>query len=759
MNVFELMATLSLDTDDYDSSLESSEKKADSFGKKLKSGIRTAAKVGTAAVVAFTGATVAAGTALVNGVTNLSEYGDNIDKMSQKLGVSSEAYQKWDYVLGQAGTSMDNMAMGLKTLTNKMDDAKNGSEDALAMFEKLGISLEDLEGMTREDLFEAAIAGFQGMADSTERAALANDLFGRSGQELAPLFNTTTEETKELLKASEDLGFVLSEETVKASADYQDALDTMQRTMGGVKNNLLAEFMPSITTVMDGITKLFSGNSSEGLGLINNGIRNITKKITQALPEIIKIGSEVVSTLVEAFMMSLPEIVEMGTSIIVTLAEGIVENMDYIVEAGASILESILGAIPEFISSLVSQIPTIFESIVNAVLESAASLLEAIVTLVTTIAETLASPDAITSIVQSGLNLLLGLVDGILSAIPKIIEAIPQIVTGIISAILASIPLIIQAGIDLLTSLIKALPDIIKAIVAAIPEIITGIINAVLEAIPLLIDAGIQLFIALIEALPEIIDTIINGLDEIIMAILDAIIDSLPQLIEAGYTLFLALIENLPEIITAIVDAVVEIGKNIIEGFEEWGPKLLEWGEQLWDDFKENMYDVWVKINDKAKEVWEKIKSAVTEPIEEAKDKVKEIIDKIKDFFDFEWSLPALKLPHLSIEGSFSINPPSVPKFSIEWYAKAMNDGMILNGATIFGIGKDGNLLGGGEVGSEVVVGTDSLMSMIREATGSNPIVVNNYFTIDDSDNVEELAERISELINDSIERERMVFA
>lgn len=101
------------------------------------------------------------------------------------------------------------------------------------------------------------------------------------------------------------------------------------------------------------------------------------------------------------------------------------------------------------------------------------------------------------------------------------------------------------------------------------------------------------------------------------------------------------------------------------------------------------------------------------------KDIVKGAIDKIKGFFNFSWSLPKLKMPHFSISGSFSLNPPSVPHFGIEWYKKAMDDGMIMNQPTIFGYNpKNNQFLAGGEAGSETVVGTDSLMSMIKAAVG-----------------------------------------
>ena len=83
--------------------------------------------------LAVGGAAIAAGSAaalvgIVKGAKGVSEYGDNVDKMSQKLGLSSDAYQKWDYVLNLAGTDMGSMTTGLKTLTNKFDDAKNGSQ-------------------------------------------------------------------------------------------------------------------------------------------------------------------------------------------------------------------------------------------------------------------------------------------------------------------------------------------------------------------------------------------------------------------------------------------------------------------------------------------------------------------------------------------------------------------------------------------------------------------------------------------------------
>lgn len=112
------------------------------------------------------------------------------------------------------------------------------------------------------------------------------------------------------------------------------------------------------------------------------------------------------------------------------------------------------------------------------------------------------------------------------------------------------------------------------------------------------------------------------------------------------------------------------------------------------------------------------IKNKFSNIMDSAKNIVSNAINRIKSFFNFSWSLPHLKLPHISISGSFSLTPPSVPHFGISWYKKAMDDGMIMNQPTIFGYNaKSNQFLAGGEAGSETVVGTQSLMDMIRGAT------------------------------------------
>lgn len=118
--------------------------------------------------------------------------------------------------------------------------------------------------------------------------------------------------------------------------------------------------------------------------------------------------------------------------------------------------------------------------------------------------------------------------------------------------------------------------------------------------------------------------------------------------------------------------------------------------------------------------VMENVKSAFASKMEGARTAVHGAIEKIKGLFNFSWSLPKIKLPHFNISGKFSLDPPQMPKIGVEWYKKAMDGGMIMNQPTVFGYNpKSNQLLAGGEAGSETVVGTGSLMNMIKDAVAA----------------------------------------
>ena len=430
-------------------------------GSNFVGGLGRGLAVAGAATAVVGAAAIKAGDAFADAAGEVAAYGDNIDKMSQRLGLSYEGFQKWDYILGQSGVDIDSMQTGLKTLTNQLDDAKNGSADAQARFEALGLSLEDINNMSREEVFESVIAGFQQMEDSTERAALANDLFGKSGQNLTPLFNTSIEETQALAQAAEDLGMIMSDDAVKASADYQDALDTMQRSMAGLKNNMMGEFLPGLTSVMDGLSALFTGDGDSGVAKITDGINTIVEQMTANFPKILEVGMSVVQSLAQAIMDNLPALADAALQLIGTIASFVLENLPTLIEVGLNMLLTLANGIIE-------NLPVIIPAIVDVVL---------------TIVEKLTDPDTIVKLLEASLQIIIALAEGIIKALPKLIEKAPVIIMNLLEALVRAIPVLLEAAASIIATLGEGIVNGLTAVAQWGADIIDTIKTAIMEKI------------------------------------------------------------------------------------------------------------------------------------------------------------------------------------------------------------------------------------------------------------------------------------
>lgn len=137
----------------------------------------------------------------------------------------------------------------------------------------------------------------------------------------------------------------------------------------------------------------------------------------------------------------------------------------------------------------------------------------------------------------------------------------------------------------------------------------------------------------------------------------------------------------------------------------------------IFNNIKNFIVNTWNSVKSTTTSIWNSIKNAITQPIQNAFNAVKGLIDRMKGLFNFSWSLPKLKLPHFRVSGSFSLNPPSVPSFGIDWYKK----GAILNEPTIFGINPfSGNLMAGGEAGAEAIAPIDTLQDYVKQAVSES---------------------------------------
>ena len=211
-----------------------------------------------------------------------------------------------------------------------------------------------------------------------------------------------------------------------------------------------------------------------------------------------------------------------------------------------------------------------------------------------------------------------------------------------------------------------------------------------------------------IEAIKFVITTVFNAIKEFIGNVWDKIKSSISDKIEAVKTVISTVFNAVSNIISNIWNGIKNTITNAINAVKDTVSNVV-------NGIKDKVSSVFEGLKNTVSNIWNCIKNTIKGAIEGARDFVKNAIDKIKGFFNFEWKLPKIKLPHFSITGEFSLKPPSVPHLSVDWYAKAMKKPMLLDSPTIFGM-QGNKLLGAGEAGSEVVSGAETLMEMIKDA-------------------------------------------
>lgn len=442
MNVFELMAKINIDTSGYTKSLDTAKKAAG-----------TVAKVGVAAFAAVGTAAVGAGVKLVKETANVASYGDNIDKMSQKMGISAKAYQEWDAVMQHSGTSIDALKPSMKTMANQ---AQQGAEE----FQKLGISQEEVKNLSQEDLFGRVIEGLQNMEEGTERTAIASKLLGRGATELGALLNTSAEDTQKMKDRVNELGGVMSDEAVKAAAKYQDQLQDMNTAIDGLKRNLLTGMMPAITTVMSGITNLASGKTDLGLGEISKGVEEVTKQISNITPVIVKalvnvlpqLGKalvqnisaivpylpEMISTLVSAVIDMLPDLITVGIEVMKQLTVGILQALPVLIQALPDIIKaltdglvSLFDSMPEITNMLGELIGVVADTLIDLI----PVLVEASMTITEKMIDALTEPETLFKLVEMAGRLIIAVAGGLLAAVPKLLEGVAKIMSTVVTNI------------------------------------------------------------------------------------------------------------------------------------------------------------------------------------------------------------------------------------------------------------------------------------------------------------------------------------
>lgn len=327
---------------------------------------------------------------------------------------------------------------------------------------------------------------------------------------------------------------------------------------------------------------------------------------------------------------------------------------------------------------------------------------------------------------------------------PRIVEILPRISDGLNilseevikifpSLIGGLLPALLQSASDLVNSFVKILPDLLETLIQAVS-------SALPLVIPTLLDGALKLVVALVVNLPAIIEPLLESLPAILLNVVDTLIDNLPLLIDGCINLVVGLLEHLPEIILGLIEAVPHIIKAIVLALFNAIPQLWNGLKTINDSLTKFLIDFWngciQSNNDFTVKLLTKVKNAVYnfgkwvgEKLKTIKSNLVSLPSKAGEFVAklIKFIKAKFNLPHFTFSGS--VNPlewatKGIPKIGVEWYAKAMDNGIIMNEPTAFGYNPQTNsILAGGETGSETVVGTNNLMGMIENAVSS---MINN---------------------------------
>lgn len=238
---------------------------------------------GFAAVAA---AIIKAEKAMISMTKESAAFADNIITLSMQTGQSTQQLQEFAYASELIDVSVDTLQGSLTKLTNNMQDTMNGTGNAKASFDELGVSVTNaVDGSMRSanDVFYETIDALGQVKNETERDAMAMDIFGRSAQDLNPLIIQGSQTLKAYADEAHNVGYVLDDEALSALGAVDDAYQRLQKTQEGVKNQLSAEFAPYLeefygdvtTMVKDGGKALKDSGVVDSFGMLLDTVGDI----------------------------------------------------------------------------------------------------------------------------------------------------------------------------------------------------------------------------------------------------------------------------------------------------------------------------------------------------------------------------------------------------------------------------------------------------------------------------------------------------
>lgn len=656
-----------------------------------------ASKVGKAAIIGATAAATAIGTITKFVIQHYAEYeqlaggvetlfgaqGLSLKKYAQSIGQTVEqARGKYDQLIQAQTEVMNNAKVAYKTAGMSANDYMNTITSFAAALKQSTANETEAAKVANQTVID--------MADNANKMGtnmedIQNAYQGFSKQNYTMLDNLklgyggTKSEMERLLQNAEKLTGIHYD--INNLSDVYNAIHEIQKNLG-ITGTTAKEAMKTIDGAMK-MTKASWDNLLTGLADPKQAVGPLISEFAKSLGILAKNVTPKIKEVFDALPNALIQITPQLMNMIIDLAPPLIL-------AAINLVAGLIGALPGIISPIFSQLSSLIGSgMIDKIGQSISSNMPTLISkgLDMLLQFSQAVLTNLPVLVGMGMKLIFYLVQGLMSALPTLISKVPTIVANLADAFSNSAQTIFAWGVKIIAEIIKGLVMSIPSLIANIPKIIYAIF-AVWNAINWW----------------NLGKGLINGIKNGITSMGGSLTSTAKNLFESLKNNVSNIFNNIKKVIESpIFGAKTKVLAIIGE---------LQNGVRVGFNF----------IKSHASSVWNGIKNAIMSPMSAAANFVRAIINKIKGFFNFRISWPHIPLPHFNIKPNGwnvgDLLKGKIPSLGIKWYAQAMDNPMILDTPTIFGM-SNGQMLGAGEAGAEVVAGRDTLMKMINQASNN----------------------------------------
>ena len=730
MNVFELFAKLGLNTTEYEEGLQEAEKKGSGFGTALGK----AAKVAGAAVVGASTAVVGFGAESVKAGMNFDSsmsqvaatMGKTVDEITDLRDFAQQMGSTTAFSATQAADALNYMALAgydadtsMSMLPNVLNLAAAGgielaeaSDMVTDASSALGLSIEEttvmVDQMAKASSASNTSVAQLGQAILTVGATAANMSGGT--QELATILGVLADNGIKGAEGGTHLRNIL--------LSLQDAADEkgMIKFNNGVEDVAISLYDAegNMRSIIDVITEMqtgMEGMSQQAQDAMVQGMFN--RADLASVNALLSTSSDRFYELQASIGEAQGSAQEMADTQLDNLSGDITLFKSALEGAQIAISDELSPTLREFVqlgSKGLSEVTAAFQE---------GGLSGAFGALGTWISEAFNMVfEHLDEIVDAGISLLEAFVGGVLDNADIILEAGAKIVLRLANGLADHAEDIAPTIVSLVHTVVSTFskPEVAVPLTRAGLQIISGFALGLAEATPELVGMIPELVVNIIETLievaPDIGDTVLDLLGSLGMSVLGSIGGLMGMSFDEIANGFLS-----------IFDAADQFGQDVLDWFSSvfedfFMSDVGTFFMDLVGDFTDGFADAFDVVTGFGQDVWDSIVGT----FDNIKETVSNAIDKLIDMFDFDWSLPQIKLPHFNISGGEApwgfAGQGSFPKVEIEWYKKAMDAPYLLDSATIFGAA-NGHYMGGGEAGTEMIYSHDKLMRDIGAVVDS----------------------------------------